>query len=82
MAGMVAATLDLEENENFLKEVVRVLKPSSHFLFTDFRPSNELESFNKVINDYFDVCLEEEIICKIKIKYYAFYLFQSKTDIP
>ena len=47
--------------ENFLKEVVRVLKPSSHFLFTDFRPSNELESFNKVINDYFEVCLEEEI---------------------
>jgi len=51
--------------DNFLKEVARVLKPSSYFLFTDFRPSNDLESLNKSINNYFDVYSKEEITTNV-----------------
>ena len=47
--------------DNFLKEVVRVLKPSSSFLFTDFRNSNELVSMKESISVYFDIVVEEEI---------------------
>ena len=47
--------------DSFLKEVSRVLKPSSNFLFTDFRTSTQLESFNNSILCYFDIVYEEEI---------------------
>lgn len=47
--------------DNFLKEVARVLKPSSNFLFTDFRNSTELESMNESILVYFDIVIKEEI---------------------
>ena len=33
--------------DDFLKEVVRVLKPSSYFLITDFRPASELDILSK-----------------------------------
>ena len=49
------------EFDSFLKEVSRVLKPSSNFLFTDFRTSTQLESFNNSILCYFDIVYEEEI---------------------
>lgn len=47
--------------DNFLKEVDRVLKPSSNFLFTDFRPSTDLGSLKHSILNYFDIVHEEEI---------------------
>ncbi len=47
--------------DNFLREVARVLKPSSYLLITDFRPSSELDSFRTSITSFFDVISEEEI---------------------
>ena len=47
--------------DDFLKEVVRVLKPSSYFLITDFRPASELDSFMISIENYFHIISEEEV---------------------
>ena len=50
---------------NFLKEVYRVLKPSSYFLITDFRPSSEVEGFHKSISNYYKIIYQEEITSNI-----------------
>ena len=44
---------------NFLKEVVRVLKNSGYFLITDFRPNKELKTFRSSIKNNFEIIHEE-----------------------
>jgi ubiquinone/menaquinone biosynthesis C-methylase UbiE len=52
----------------FLDEVYRILKPGGHFLFTDFRPENEMKTLIHLLAQYHFVKFDEQMINQEVVK--------------